>query len=37
MGDILFKIDRIDPTKGRVDTEVENGKFPPIARLKELQ
>ena len=33
-GNILFEIDRIGPTEGgRDDTEVENGIFPPIARL----
>ena len=36
MGDISFEIVRIGPTEGRVDTEVENGLFPPIGRLKEL-
>ena len=34
---ILFEIDRIGPTKGRGDTEVENGIFPRIARPEELQ
>ena len=31
-GNIPFKIDRISPTEGRDDTEVENGIFPRIAR-----
>ena len=28
MGNIPFEIDRIGPTKGRDDTEFENGIFP---------
>ena len=31
-GNIRFKIDRIGPTEGKDDTEVENGIFPRIAR-----
>ena len=36
-GNIPFEIDRIGPTEGRDDTEVENGIFPHIARPEELQ
>ena len=36
-GNSLFEIDRIGPTKGKDDTEAENGIFPHIARLEELQ
>ena len=36
-GNIPFEIDRIDPTEGRNDTEVENGMFPRIDQPKELQ
>ena len=31
-GNIPFEIDRISPTEGRDDTEVENGIFPSIDR-----
>ncbi len=31
-GNIPFKIDHIGPTKGRQDTEIENGIFPHIVR-----
>ena len=34
-GNILFEIKHIAPTKGRDDTEVENGIFPRIARPEE--
>ena len=33
-GNILFEIDRIGPTEGRDDTEVENRIFSRIARLE---
>ena len=33
-GNIVFEIDHIGPTKGRDDTEVENGIFPRIAHPK---
>ena len=33
---IPFEIDRIGPTEGRDDTEIENRIFPSIARPKEL-
>ena len=36
-GNILFKTDRIGPTEGRDDTEVESGLFTCIARPEELQ
>ena len=36
-GNISFEIDRIGPTEGRDDTEIENGIFPHIARPEELQ
>ena len=36
-GNILFEIDRIGPTEGRDDTEVENRIFPRIAQPEELQ
>ena len=35
-GDILFEIDRIGPTEGRDDAEVENGIFPHITRPEEI-
>ena len=34
---IPFEIDRIGPTEGRDDAEIENGIFHRIARPKELQ
>ena len=36
-GNIVFEIDRIGPTEGRDDTEVEKAIFPSIARPEELQ
>ena len=36
-GNIPFEIDRISPTEGRDDTEIENAIFPCIARPEELQ
>ena len=36
-GNILFEIDRIGLTKGRDNTEVENGIFPRIASPDEFQ
>ena len=35
-GNLPFEIDRIGPTKGRDDTEVENGIFPRIARTEDM-
>ena len=34
-GNIPFKVDRIGPTKGKDDTEVENGIFPRIAQTED--
>ena len=36
-GNIPFEINCIGPTKGKDDNAVENGRFPRIARPKELQ